>query len=123
MSEQCHRCQKHYETVYRVPNEVWKLIYPGESLGDYPEYPMGGLLCVDCAWVLSKEAGVILYFDGNTDWPDNRPDPKAELVEAIISLNRRVTGSTDTVIFNDNQNAYVRLDQVLETIESIMGKQ
>ncbi|HSH41645.1 MAG TPA: hypothetical protein VK973_05910 [Arenicellales bacterium] len=76
MSEKCQACGRFYDTVYRVPDDVWAQIAPREdTLGPYAEHQGGGLLCVDCAWTRAREKGITLYFEGTPGWwgSDSQP--------------------------------------------------
>lgn len=70
MPEQCQRCKNQYETIYRVPNDVWANIAPNpEELGPYEEHQFGGLLCMGCADATARERGVTLYWEATEgDW-------------------------------------------------------
>ena len=57
--EKCQKCGEHYLTVYRVPDEVWKVITPK------PYAPGAGLLCPLCAESLSRAAGITLYWEAS----------------------------------------------------------
>ncbi len=69
----CQSCGRTYETIYRVPNEVWTKIAPQpETLGKHIEHQFGGLLCMSCADSRALEAGIVLYWDSNAgDWLAN----------------------------------------------------
>jgi ribosomal protein L37AE/L43A len=55
-SETCQDCGTSYETVYRVPDEVWSQIRPeGKPEG-------GGLLCLDCANLRARRLGIDLWW-------------------------------------------------------------
>jgi len=57
VSETCQACRKSYETVYRVPADVWEKIKPGGK-------PAGaGLLCPLCADIRAREAGIDLFWE------------------------------------------------------------
>lgn len=73
MSELCETCGRRYETVYRVPNDVWTKIAPRkDDLGPHPEHQYGGLLCPDCAAKAARDKGIELYFEASAgDWADN----------------------------------------------------
>lgn len=73
MSELCETCGRHYEIVYRVPNDVWTKITPRkDGLGPHPEHQYGGLLCPDCAAKAARDEGIELYFEASTgDWAGN----------------------------------------------------
>lgn len=57
--EKCQRCGKEYETVYRVPKEIWAKISP-KSNGN-------GLLCIKCADEVAREKGIELYWEAKED--------------------------------------------------------
>lgn len=54
MSEKCQRCGKSYNTIYTLPNKIWRKISPKNSLS--------GLLCPECAEKAAREKGIILYW-------------------------------------------------------------
>lgn len=65
MSDTCDKCQRDYNFIYKVPNDIWKKIAPKpETLGNYDEHLFGGLLCPDCAWMTAKDLGFHLVFTG-----------------------------------------------------------
>lgn len=86
MSETCGICKKQYNTVYRVPNEVWSKIAPNKKeLGNYPEHQFGGLLCVDCAFVEAQKIGVTLYFSASVgDWAENKTMDFVETIKWFL---------------------------------------
>ena len=63
MSETCQICGKQYDTVYRVPDEVWEIIKPAGK-------PEGaGLLCLPCAFKQAKAHGIELEWAADTPRP------------------------------------------------------
>src|SRR5690606_7471517 len=82
--EQCHDCGGFYQTVYRVPDDVWAKIAPDKAaLGEHTEHRYGGLLCLPCADRRAREKGIRLYFDASVgDWR-TPPEDVAGLVERV----------------------------------------
>lgn len=58
MSEVCQACHQPYDTVYRVPDVVWKKISPKTIDG----HGGGGLLCPPCADARASKAGYFLFW-------------------------------------------------------------
>jgi len=55
MSEFCQNCEGYYDTVFRVPDDVW------EKLTDRADGR--GLLCPACCDLLARRAGLELYWE------------------------------------------------------------
>ena len=69
-SEKCDICGKHYETVYRVPDEVWEKISHKEN--------GAGMLCIEHADYFARELGIELFFSAGI----------GEFPESTLSRNR-----------------------------------
>ena len=54
MSEKCDNCDKYYESVYRVSDDLWLKIY-GKS--------ESGLLCPMCCDAIARQKGILLYWE------------------------------------------------------------
>jgi len=54
-NEQCQDCGSPYKAVYRVPDDVWRLISPTDD--------GSGLLCIDCADFQARRAGIVLFWE------------------------------------------------------------
>ena len=52
--EHCQVCGKEYETVYSIPDEVWRKITPKDG--------EAGLLCIECADQRARRMGRELYW-------------------------------------------------------------
>src|SRR5690606_40463702 len=96
--EQCHDCGGFYQTVYRVPDDVWTKIAPDKAaLGEHTEHRYGGLLCLPCAVRRAREQGIHLYFDASAgDWR-TPPEDVAGLVDDFTSA-LRLGGEDDVTI-------------------------
>ena len=55
MSEVCQNCEGYYDTVYRMPDDVWEKL-TGHADG-------GGLLCPACCDLLARRVGLELYWE------------------------------------------------------------
>ena len=87
--EQCDACGRTYRIVYMVSDKVWKAISPG-PVGPHPEHMAGGLLCPDCAHDEAEKQGWTLRFFGSeSGWPEAKPIPPGELVEAVREIYAR----------------------------------
>jgi hypothetical protein len=54
--EKCQSCNKFYEIIYRIPNNLWKKI-SGKKDGS-------GLLCIECLDKIARKKGMYLYWVG-----------------------------------------------------------
>lgn len=55
MSELCQNCECYYDTVFRVPDDVWEKLIGHEG--------GRGLLCPTCCDLLARRAGLELYWE------------------------------------------------------------
>lgn len=97
--ELCQCCGDRYETVYRVPNEVWKQIAPNpETIGDDPGH-YGGLLCPDCADSRARESGAVLFWEAfEGDWHScDEPELPAEPPKEEMPVCRVCSETMETV--------------------------
>mgnify|MGYP001572130799 CR=1 FL=1 len=61
--EHCQLCKKEYETIYKLPCDIWYKITPNI-------YKEGGLLCLECADKKAREIGFIpFWYAGHLKYP------------------------------------------------------
>ena len=69
MSEMCMDCGLSYDTVYCIPDEIWKLITGRAN--------SSGLLCPICADKKARAIDIILYWEaGIGKYPRKEPEMK-----------------------------------------------
>jgi hypothetical protein len=98
MSEKCQRCGKRYDTVYTLPDYIWRKISPKGSLS--------GMLCPECADEIAREKGIVLYWTANeNDYRDcikiaDEPDYEEQYMEKIPMTEEEIKEKIKKAIDN-----------------------
>ena len=85
MSEFCQNCEGYYDTVFRVPDDVWERL-TGHTDG-------AGLLCPACCELLARRVGLELYWEAAVG-----EYPVAAEREACCAVNAKLLEACEALV-------------------------